>query len=195
MFYFHKKHLLIGLLITLDILLLADIADKKIVQKPQGEVAGTRIVKRKAIPTKIPKKITLTPTPSPKSIWIASTSVPKISGNTNSGLLKQINDFRLSKGKSALSEEPTTCSFASLRAGEIVSNFTHDGFRNRVDSKTLPYPGYSSVAENIAYNGDSLQVVPGWISSSGHAENILRDVPYGCVGNSGIYYVFEAWKP
>jgi uncharacterized protein YkwD len=110
-------------------------------------------------------------------------------------LLSQVNDFRASKGKGPVTPEKYTCDFANLRAGEIVSNFSHDGFRQRIDSKTLPYPSYSSVAENIAMNSNPDAVVPAWINSSGHAENMLKDVPHGCIGVSGRYYTYLAWKP
>lgn len=113
----------------------------------------------------------------------------------SNSLLNQINQFRSSNGKGNVSENSETCSFANTRAIEIASAFNHDGFKNRINSKTLPYPSYSEVAENIAMNGDISQVIPGWINSSGHAENMLKDVPYGCVVGSGIYYVFEAWRP
>ena len=112
-----------------------------------------------------------------------------------SSLINQINSFRSSKGMSPVSENTETCAFAKTRADEIVSNFNHDGFTGRANSNSLPYPAYSSVAENIAMNGDSNQVVPGWINSPGHAENLLKDVPFGCVRNSGNYFAFEAWKP
>ena len=109
--------------------------------------------------------------------------------------MKQINDFRAGKGLSPLSTDGNTCGFAVTRASEIVVNFNHDGFENRISSHTLPYPSYHEVAENIAMNSDSNAVVPGWINSPGHNENMSRNVPFGCVGISGNYYVFEAWKP
>lgn len=152
----------------------------------------------------------LTPTPSPKPdenkdsetsfLGSFNTSV-QMSSQSNSvvilgnSLIDQINQFRSSNGKSPISENSETCSFASTRANEIVSSFNHDGFSSRVSSKTLPYTSYSQVAENIAMNGDVSKVVPGWISSPGHAENMLKEVQFGCVRNSGNYYVLELWKP
>ena len=109
--------------------------------------------------------------------------------------MNQINDFRSSKGLSPLSTDGYTCAFATLRAGEITGSFNHDGFTSRINSGSLPYPSYSNVAENIAMNSDQNAVVQGWIDSPGHNENMSKDVPYGCVGNSGNYFVFEAWRP
>jgi uncharacterized protein YkwD len=148
---------------------------------------------RRSSPTKIPSNVpiktnTITSSPS-------NTPIPQVANDIGQNLLNQINSFRSSKGLPPLSTDGYTCGFAVLRANEIVNSFNHDGFKNRIDSKTLPYPSYSSVAENIAMNSDPNQVVPGWINSAGHNENMSKDVPHGCVGKSGDYYAFEAWKP
>lgn len=138
---------------------------------------------------------TSTPTPIPKTKQYDDTDIHVYPYKTTNDLLQQINSFRSSKGLAHLVANSETCFFADLRSQEIISSFNHDGFRNRIDSKTLPYPSYSSVAENIAYNSDSTQIVPGWINSPGHNENLLKDVPYGCVVGNGDYFVFEAWAP
>ena len=141
---------------------------------------------------------TLSPTPELRSDLNSSSTQGRtlVSQKQNTpNLLQQINDFRVQNGKSPVAPEQITCAFATLRASEITTSFNHDGFENRVNSHSLPYSSYTSVAENIAFNSDSGQIVPGWINSPGHRENLLRDVPYGCVGSSGIYFVYEAWKP
>jgi len=156
------------------------------------------------IPSPLP---TTKPTPTPTINSEPKTNNPTIteksesniptdtSGDVGLTLMKQINDFRSSKNLPPLSTDGYTCAFASLRAGEIISSFNHDGFRNRIDNGSLPYPSYSSVAENIAMNPDSNGVVPGWIASSGHNENMSKNVSFGCVARSGNYFVFEAWQP
>ncbi len=136
-----------------------------------------------------------TPTPIPKTKQHHDTDIHVYPYKTTNDLLQQINSFRHEKGLGQLSANSEACFFASIRANEIITNFNHDGFRNRIDSKSLPYPSYSKVAENIAMNGDANEVIPGWINSQGHAENLLKDVPFGCVVGNGDYYVFEAWKP
>ena len=143
-----------------------------------------------ALPTEeLKEKPTPTPSSNPNSVQQTQTS------NIGLNLMDQINNFRTSKGLSTLSTDGYTCGFALMRANEIVNGFNHDGFSNRISSNTLPYPSYSSIAENIAMNSDPNQVVSGWINSPGHNENMSKDVAYGCVGRSGDYYVFEAWKP
>lgn len=138
---------------------------------------------------------TQTATPSPKPTAISTPILKTKQYETTNDLLQQINSFRSSKGLAHLTANSQTCFFANLRSQEIINSFNHDGFRSRIDSKTLPYPSYSTVAENIAMNSDPNAVVPGWISSPGHNENLLKDVPFGCVVSNGEYFVFEAWRP
>jgi len=44
-------------------------------------------------------------------------------------------------------------------------------------------------------NSDYRKVVPNWIASSGHAENMQKDTPYICIKSNGNYYAYEGWKP
>lgn len=115
--------------------------------------------------------------------------------NSTSDLLQQINNFRGSKGLGTIQTDPYTCAFANTRAAEITSAFNHDGFSSRVNSKNLPYPSYSEIAENIAMSSNPADVVQAWIDSPGHNENMLKNTPFACIGNSGDYYAYEAWKP
>ena len=91
--------------------------------------------------------------------------------------------------------DPYTCAFAGTRAQEISVEFNHDGFSERVASKTVPYPGYSYINENIARTSDYRRVVDMWIASSGHAQNMRANTPYVCVAQYGTYYAYEGWRP
>ncbi|MBI4036913.1 CAP domain-containing protein [Candidatus Daviesbacteria bacterium] len=110
-------------------------------------------------------------------------------------LMTEINSFRKSKGLSPVSTDSYVCSFADIRAKEISSAFNHDGFNNRINNHTLPYPSYRNIVENLAQTSDFKNVVNMWINSSGHAQNLLADVIYGCVGNFGNFFAYEGWKP
>lgn len=149
-----------------------------------------------SIPTAVPN-----PTSTPVSVYIPTlTSVPAQapvpSGNSVTDfIMNAINDYRRSKGLSAVSADGNTCSFASTRAQEIAANFNHDGFTNRLNSETLPYPSYSMVIENIAMTSNYQDVVNIWINSPSHAAKMEKDIPYVCVQNSGNNYVYEGWKP
>ena len=107
----------------------------------------------------------------------------------------KINEYRASVGLPSVKTDKYTCEFAVTRAAEIVNNFNHDGFQNRVNSKTLPYPSFSSVTENIAMTSNYKDVVNMWINSSGHAANMRKDTPYVCVEKIGNYYAYEGWRP
>lgn len=143
----------------------------------------------KSTPVPIP---TATPIPSPA---ITKPSVKKVEAQTISLYISKINDYRISNGLSPLKEDSLSCAFADTRANEITSSFSHDGFSNRVSSRTLPYKTYSNIVENIAQESNRSSVVSLWINSAPHAQNLKADISYGCVGESGDYFAFEGWKP
>jgi uncharacterized protein YkwD len=157
-----------------------------------------------------PKVITFTPsvkrpTVTPKPTIDAPTkSEPTPSTQNNptiqssdieSFLIDKVNDYRRSQGLSEVKSDPNTCAFAKTRAEEIVDNFNHDGFTNRIDSHTLPYSDYSEVTENIAMTSDYTEVVDLWINSPGHAANMRKNTPFVCIEKSGNYYAYEGWRP
>jgi len=147
----------------------------------------------KPTPTTVPTPIptpppTVTPTPTP-------TPLPSDSETIKSHIMKAINDYRLSQGLSEVSTDHYTCGFAKVRAEEISKSFNHDGFSERVDNNSLPYPSYATITENIAMTPDYTRVVPMWIASSGHARNMREDTPFVCVESYGNYYAYEGWKP
>lgn len=202
---------LIICLLTLDLFLVLDIKTKNKlpinsnILTDQKEVAGIRTVRQKGSAPTLSPSLSPSPTPSKgdsrSDLDLASNQGPSLVSSTKESspetgdLLQQINSFRSGKGLAPLSANSETCFFTNIRVQEIQSAFNHDGFTNRINSKTLPYSSYSSVAENIAMNSDPNQVVPNWINSAGHNENMSKEVPYGCVVGSGNYYVFEAWAP
>lgn len=110
-------------------------------------------------------------------------------------ILDKINAYRATQGLSPASEESSVCNFASVRAGEIATEFNHSGFRSRIEGKALPYTSYSEVTENIAMTSNPDEVVTMWINSPTHAENMRKNTPYICVRSSGNYYAFEGWRP
>lgn len=140
-----------------------------------------------------------TPTPIPtKSASVTSTPIPTspVSGDlVRDFIMNAINDYRKSQGLTPVSTDPYTCGFAATRAHEIVSNFDHSGFTTRINSKTLPYPSYAEITENLAMTSNYREVVTLWINSAGHAENMRKNTPYVCVAYDGNYYAYEGWRP
>lgn len=149
---------------------------------------------------------TITPQPtktviptSTKALLPITTPIPAPSTSNSTTMedffLQKINDFRHSKGLSSVQKNLNTCNFAKIRAQEITSGFNHDGFTNRINSKSLPYPSYKLVTENIAMNSNYQDIVNQWANSAGHAANMSADTPYVCVEVLGNYYAYEGWKP
>ncbi|MDE2026531.1 MAG: hypothetical protein KGJ07_08650, partial [Patescibacteria group bacterium] len=100
-----------------------------------------------------------------------------------------------SRGLAQVVSNSLTCDFAKTRALEITTDFSHAGFRNRLDNHSLPYANYSLVTENIAETSDYTKVVDLWANSPGHAANMRADTPYVCVEYNGNFYAYEGWKP
>ncbi len=217
MFWIINRTFLATCLIILDVLLLINIQNKKnstvvITEKPKTitfidtnstSIGTKRIIIPKSQITKPPTSIR-TPTRgveiaqnnSRSDLNSGSNQGPSlVMQNSTSDLLQQINNFRGSKGLGTIQTDPYTCAFANTRAAEITSAFNHDGFSSRLNSKSLPYPSYSEITENIAMNSDKNAVIQGWIDSPGHNENMLKNTPYACIGKSGDYYVYESWRP
>lgn len=128
------------------------------------------------------------------SIFLWIPTKPASASNPEYKLITAINSYRGSKGLSAVRTDPLTCSFAKLRAQEISSNFSHTGFYNRVRDKSLPYPRYKQVTENLAWAPGNQDPVQMWINSPTHAANMLKNTPLVCVGSYGDYYAFEGWR-
>ncbi len=148
-------------------------------------------------PTPISKSVN-NPSVTPKTVKVSLAPTPSLVGkseNIKEYLLQKINEYRVSQGLDRVQTDPYTCNFANVRVEEISRSFNHDGFRQRIESNSLPYPSYSKITENIAMTSDYTQVVNMWIASPGHAENMRQDTPYVCVGQLGNYFTYEGWRP
>lgn len=172
-------------------------------------IAKKQIALPIATPTIYTRPIVPLPSPTPikslakRSTTVSPTKAAKPSASTEGSILgdamafimSEINKYRSEHGLGAVQTSAETCTFAAMRASEIVSNFSHDGFQSRIDSKTLPYTSWSSVTENIAMTTNYTEVVTMWANSPGHAENMRADTPFVCVRQSGNYYAYVGMKP
>ncbi len=151
---------------------------------------NTRSTKKITPPQRIPSTPTptATPTTKPESGQLTLDAKQQF-------ILDEINKYRALHNLPPVKADPNTCSFAAVRAKEISTSFNHDGFRDRINSKTLPYPTYSEVTENLAMTSDYRRVVNLWINSPGHAANMRRDTPYVCVAAYDNYFAYEGWRP
>lgn len=110
-------------------------------------------------------------------------------------IIKEINVYRASLKLKPVQANDETCEFAKIRAAEIVTNFSHDGFNRRREAGTLPYEHWTVVTENIAMTSDYRQVENMWQHSPGHAKNMRADTPYVCVMRHGKYFAYVGMKP
>lgn len=109
---------------------------------------------------------------------------------TSADLLAEINQFRASYGLPSVKSNPLVCTFSATRAREITKDFSHDGFSERVNKKSMPYPPYKLVIENLARTKRE-NAVELWTKSPAHAANLLKDIQFVCVERYGYYYAFE----
>ena len=110
-------------------------------------------------------------------------------------LISEVNIYRESKGLYKVQTNDLTCDFAKVRALEISKDLSHDDFFERINSSSLPYPGYDKATENLVKSSDHKKVVSSWILSETHENNLREDTPFVCIEKYGNYYVLEGWKP
>lgn len=110
-------------------------------------------------------------------------------------IIKEINAYRASLHLNPVQTSDETCRFAKIRAQEISTNFSHDGFNERYKAGTLPYKRFHNITENIAMTSDYREVEKLWEHSPGHAKNMRSDTPYVCVARHGSYFAYLGMKP
>ena len=112
-------------------------------------------------------------------------------------ILTQTNQFRKSKGLSALTIKNELNSLAQKHSADMASGrigFGHGGFakRNAMAGKIMK-PLFS-FAENVAYGASSArEVITMWKNSSGHRRNMLGQYKYIGIGvardkKGNLYY-------
>ncbi len=123
-------------------------------------------------------------------------SIPKLEGISNyiSAVVSIVNAERAKAGLPPLSENDELGEYAQLRSSELVNDFAH----KRPDgSSPLDYvmemSGIHTAGENIAMGYDSPEsVMEGWMNSSGHRANILKQeftmIGVGCYEYNGRLY-------
>lgn len=113
-----------------------------------------------------------------------------------SQILDLVNQHRKSIGKPAL-EMLSYISYESRMHSKNMAEgavpFGHDGFGERIE-RIIKNVGGNGSGENVAYGyGSARQVMEGWLSSTGHRENIEGNFSHIGIGayqhnNGAIYY-------
>lgn len=155
-----------------------------------------RYTDEKASPTPIPKPIqklsTLSkPVPSPSTGSGPSAKQPSCStGTFEQKFLCLLNDYRKSKGKGTLSINSKLTAVATKHSEwmNATGTFSHtDGDGKRFFDRCSD-AGVQCTAENLAQGFSSpAQLLKMWQDSSGHNENLLRNVFTMGLGVSGGY--------
>lgn len=110
--------------------------------------------------------------------------------DTDAGVLTSINQYRATKHLNTIKESDVTCTIATLRSIQIMSDYSHTGFYPLVKSFNLTGTWH----ENLAQAYDSyFNVVKAWKASPTHNANLLAPLTTGCVRHIGNYWVFEGF--
>jgi uncharacterized protein YkwD len=93
-----------------------------------------------------------------------------------------VNGYRLAHDKQALMTSEYTCGMAIIRAGEIQTDWSHDGFKKHAEDNWM-FEG-----ENLAKDFDNeVDMVDAWIASPSHKKNMDEEYyNFGCVRCVGM---------
>ena len=109
--------------------------------------------------------------------------------NFSNSILELVNKERAKVGADKLVMDETLLECAMQRAGEISTYYSHQ----RPDGSNFSTINSLAVGENIAAGyGNPTAVMNGWMNSSGHKANILKNsyksIGIGCVFHNGAWY-------
>ncbi len=110
-------------------------------------------------------------------------------------VLRRTDQYRMGKGMAPLTTSDDMQKAANQRAGELTGSFAHDRPDGRRFRTVFDDYGISNsiASENIAYGYTSAAaVMEGWLSSTGHRENIERSghahLGVGCASGDQLYW-------
>ncbi len=110
-------------------------------------------------------------------------------------IINEINAYRASLKLKLVQTNDETCDFAKIRAAEIATDFSHEGFNRRAKAGKLPYKHWHVITENIAMTSDYKEVEKMWEHSPGHAKNMRDNTIYVCVVRHGKYFAYLGMTP
>lgn len=129
---------------------------------------------------------------APDSSNLAVIETPVVPVNS-ANIESAINEYRATRGLKSLAKLDSLCVLAEARLLEIASDFSHGGFRQRMESGEafdLYCDKCSRIGENLArafYTIDDLML--SWQESEKHRKNMLDNWTHQCVVTSGTYTV------
>lgn len=130
-------------------------------------------------PTPTLRELSLTPTKNPTvRLTVKPTNNPTTSQvKGESTIFNLVQEYRFKQGLPTMTIDPLLCKYASIRAEEIKTDWSHNGFLNKVSPQIYRESKYRKLGENLAkdFNSDR-DMFQGWLNSPLHRENI--DYPY-----------------
>ena len=152
---------------------------------PQTSVAPTNTPAPTATPEPTKKPV---PTATTKPV-LQETDDGRFDERLAAQVIDQVNAERAKQGLKPLVRSDALTRAATVRAGEIVLQFSH----TRPDGTSWSTVSSSAYGENIAKGQRTAdKVMAAWMTSSGHRANILRE-SYGSIGvcayvHGGVVY-------
>ncbi len=111
--------------------------------------------------------------------------------DSNTDLLNGINQYRTAHDLSIIKENQATCTFATIRAIQIMSDFSHTQFYILVHQSWVPGGmWHENLAKDFVNEND---VLLAWEHSPTHNANLLSSMTNGCVRHIGNYWTFEGF--
>jgi uncharacterized protein YkwD len=114
-------------------------------------------------------------------------------------VLGGINAYRHKHGLKPLAIDPYISEAARIHSVEMANNkipFGHEGFNQRMNQMFKHFDHSNAFAENVAFTSENIMtVIPLWIESKGHRENIEGNYDLTGIGiaydNEGRVYVTQ----
>jgi uncharacterized protein YkwD len=125
-----------------------------------------------------------------KEVGEGNQKVVSINKNTyEDQLFKIIQDWRVENGKDKYKYSQILCTVAKKRVEQIKMNWSHDGFKQALND-IREVTNYKIIGENLSKDFiDPKLVLPAWLNSKLHRDNLEKDYQYSCIQCSGTYCV------
>lgn len=110
-----------------------------------------------------------------------------------SPIIREINAFRAENNVEPVQVKKEACDLAAIRAKEAETDWSHNGFENRIEE--LEATGYWW-SENLAGDLETKhEVVEAWKESETHREVLLSAMKYACVARYNNTWALEGMEP
>lgn len=120
-----------------------------------------------------------------KPTYIPPTSVPYVP-DTEDDLFQAVNKWRVQTNRLAYKKSTATCDFASFRAPQLKTDYSHKGFHEHL--KNLPDGQFFS--ENLLENFTLKEVaIKAWLNSPFHRKALEADYTHSCIKCDSGYCV------